>query len=45
MAYIEGFLIPVAHDHKDAYLAHARAFAPMLAEFGATRIVLKSFRR
>lgn len=39
MAYIEGFLIPVAHDRKDAYLAMARAAAPIFLELGATRLV------
>ena len=39
MAYIEGFLIPVAHDQKDAYLAMARAAAPIFLDLGATRLV------
>ena len=39
MAYIDGFLIPVPHDKKDAYLAHARAAAPLFKDLGATRIV------
>ena len=39
MAYIDGFLIPVAHDRKDEYLAQARAAAPLFKDLGATRVV------
>ena len=39
MAYIDGFLIPVPHGKKDAYLAMARAAAPIFTDLGATRIV------
>ena len=39
MAYIDGFLIPVPHDKKEAYLAQARAAAPLFKDLGATRIV------
>ena len=39
MAYIDGFLIPVPEEKKDAYLAQARAAAPLFKDLGATRIV------
>ena len=39
MSYIQGFVTPVPAAHKDAYRAHAAAMAPLLKEFGATRIV------
>ena len=39
MAYVQGFVIPVPAEKKDAYLAQATAFAPMLKEWGAERIV------
>jgi uncharacterized protein YbaA (DUF1428 family) len=39
MAYIDGFVIPVARDKKDAYLKMARMAAPIFKEFGATRVV------
>ena len=39
MPYIDGFLIPVPHANKDAYLAMARAAAPIFLDLGATRVV------
>ena len=39
MSYIDGFVIPVPADRKDAYRAHAAKVAPIYKEFGATRIV------
>ena len=39
MAYIDGFLIPVAESRKDEYLAQARAAAPIFLDLGATRVV------
>ncbi|MBA2918827.1 DUF1428 family protein [Sphingomonas sp. MAH-20] len=39
MTYVEGFLVPVPADKKDAYRAHARGAAPLLLEFGARRMV------
>jgi uncharacterized protein YbaA (DUF1428 family) len=39
MAYVEGFLIPVPRDKRDAYEAQARGAAPLFLELGATRVV------
>jgi len=39
MSYIDGFVIPVPADKKDAYRALAAKVAPIYKEFGATRIV------
>ena len=39
MSYIDGFLIPVPANNKDAYRAMAGKMATLLKEFGATRIV------
>ena len=39
MPYIEGFLVPVPEDNKEAYLAMARKAAPLFKEIGASRIV------
>ena len=39
MSYIDGFLIPVPQAKKDAYLAMARATAPIFLDLGATRVV------
>jgi uncharacterized protein YbaA (DUF1428 family) len=39
MSYIDGFLIPVAAGKQKEYLAQAAKMAPMLKEWGATRIV------
>ncbi|MEN2786241.1 DUF1428 domain-containing protein [Sphingomonas qilianensis] len=37
--YVDGFLIPVLPDRKEAYFAMARKASPMFQEHGATRIV------
>jgi uncharacterized protein YbaA (DUF1428 family) len=37
--YIDGFVIPVAPDRKDAYVDMARAAAPVFLDHGATRVV------
>ena len=39
MSYIDGFVIPVSADKKEAYRAMAARAAPIFKEFGATRIV------
>ncbi len=39
MNYIDGYLIPVTADNKDAYRAIAVKCSALLKEFGATRIV------
>ena len=39
MSYIDGFLIAVTADNKEAYRAMAIKSAALLREFGATRIV------
>ena len=39
MTYVEGFVIPVPTDKKDAYREMAAKAAPIFMEFGATRIV------
>ncbi len=39
MSYIDGFLIPVTTENKEAYRATAIAAAALFKEFGATRIV------
>ncbi|MCC2977937.1 DUF1428 domain-containing protein [Sphingomonas sp. PL-96] len=37
--YVDGFLIPVAPDRKDAFFDLARRAAPVFLEHGATRVV------
>lgn len=39
MGYVDGFVVPVPHDKKDAYLKLSAEMAPLFKEFGATRIV------
>ncbi|MDP1742021.1 MAG: DUF1428 domain-containing protein [Polaromonas sp.] len=39
MPYIDGFLVPVPLDKKEAYLEVAAKAAAMFKEFGATRLV------
>ena len=39
MAYIDGFLIPVPNDRKDAYLEVAATMAAVIREHGALRMV------
>ena len=39
MTYVEGFVVAVPTDKKDAYRKHAAEAAPMFQEFGAARMV------
>jgi uncharacterized protein YbaA (DUF1428 family) len=39
MSYIEGFVAAVPAANKDAYTKHAAEMAPLLKDFGATRVV------
>lgn len=39
MTYVEGFVVAVPTDKKDAYRKHAADAAPMFQEFGAARMV------
>jgi len=39
MGYVEGFVLAVPADNKDAYVKHAAEAAPLFKEFGATRVV------
>jgi uncharacterized protein YbaA (DUF1428 family) len=39
MKYVEGFLLSVPTEQKQAYLEQAQTFALMVKEFGATRVV------
>ena len=39
MAYVDGYVIPVPHDKKDAYTAMARDMKALFMEFGASDIV------
>ena len=39
MSYIDGYLLPVPGDKVEEYTEHARAFAQMLKEEGALRVV------
>lgn len=39
MTYIDGFVIPVPHANRDAYLADARGFSAILLEYGALQVV------
>jgi uncharacterized protein YbaA (DUF1428 family) len=39
MSYIDGFVIPVPTDNKEAYRAMAAMAAPIFIEHGATRVV------
>ena len=39
MSYIDGFVIPVPADRKDAYRKMAAEAAPIFREYGATRVV------
>ena len=38
MAYVDGFVVAVPADKKQAYLESAATFAPIFKEFGATRV-------
>lgn len=39
MTYVEGFIVPVSADNKDAYVKSASDFAPLLKELGVKRHV------
>lgn len=39
MSYVDGFLIPVTHDNREAYKALAELAAPIFIEHGALRVV------
>lgn len=39
MKYVDGFVVAVPADKKEAYLALATKAAPLFKEFGATRVV------
>ncbi len=39
MSYVDGFVIPVPADKKDAYRALAAVAAPVFKEYGAIRVV------
>ena len=39
MSYIDGFVIPVPKEKKEAYREMAAKAAPLFKEFGATRLV------
>lgn len=39
MSYIDGFVIPVPSENKEAFRASAAKFAPIFIEHGATRVV------
>ena len=39
MAYIDGFVIPVRNDDKQAFIDFAREFDPIFLEHGATRVI------
>ena len=39
MGYVEGFVLAVPAENKDAYRKHAADAAPLFKEFGATRLV------
>ncbi len=39
MAYVDGFVIPVSPDRRQAFIDHAERIDPIFIEFGATRVV------
>ena len=39
MSYVDGFVIPVPSDKKDAFIAHAREMDAIFIEMGALRVV------
>lgn len=39
MKYVDGFVVAVPADKKEAYLQLAAKAAPLFKEFGATRVV------
>ncbi|MGF1464048.1 MAG: DUF1428 domain-containing protein [Maricaulaceae bacterium] len=38
MAYVDGFVLPVPEANKQAFIDHARWFADIFLEYGATRV-------
>lgn len=39
MAYVDGFVVPVPADNRQAYLVMAQAAAPVFQKYGALRVV------
>src|SRR3954447_17535534 len=39
MTYVDGFVMAVPADNKDAFREHARTLLPMFKQFGVTRVV------
>lgn len=39
MSYVDGFIVPVSPDKKDAYFTLSKLTSAMFREFGATRVV------
>lgn len=39
MAYVDGYLIPIRHDRREAYKAHSAKVAAIYREHGALRVV------
>ena len=39
MSYVDGFVIPVPSDKKDAFIAHAQEMDAIFIEMGALRVV------
>ncbi|MEO1406284.1 MAG: DUF1428 domain-containing protein [Pseudomonadota bacterium] len=39
MTYIDGFVLAVPTENKEAYLTHATACVPVFKKYGATRVV------
>lgn len=39
MTYVDGFVLAVPAENKDAYKKHAEECAPMFRDFGASRVV------
>ena len=39
MTYFEGFIVPVPEANRDAYIKHAKDFAPMFRQMGIERVV------
>ena len=39
MTYVDGFVVPVPHDNKEAYRALAEKMLPIFREYGAVNVV------
>ena len=39
MSYVDGFVVPVPRDRREAYLEHATRAAAVFKEYGATQVV------